>query len=195
MLKRTALSLSVSRLLSRQATASSPSRLASRQASFPGTPGRNRTQVVPDGPQPPMSPPASPPAAVSTRCVDSDAGGGSKARQVASDQLRRHLRKAHTLPALIGTCKRRAAGDTAGGNALNACRIAEEARPASDSLAKWKRARTAVNSELAVKRLHRDVDRVWKRICKACLFNHSLCAGILYRGVAGYTRAQTVRAR
>ena len=60
------------------------------------------------------------------------------------------------------------------------------------AMSRWKRAKVAARTEVVAKRLHKDIDRVWKRLCRACLFNHSLCAGILTRGVPGYTRAQTV---
>ena len=30
------------------------------------------------------------------------------------------------------------------------------------------------------------------QLCLACFANHTLCAGIMYRGTPGYTRAQTV---
>jgi len=41
------------------------------------------------------------------------------------------------------------------------------------------------------KRWHKDVDTVCKRLCLAFILSHTLCTGILYRGSAGYTRAQT----
>jgi Ca2+-binding EF-hand superfamily protein len=61
---------------------------------------------------------------------------------------------------------------------------------------RWKQAQQASlpksKVELLTKRWHKDVDSVWKRLYLACMFNHSLCAGITTRGVPGYTRAQTV---
>ena len=59
---------------------------------------------------------------------------------------------------------------------------------ASDS--RWKRAKAAGHAGVMTARWHKDVDRVWKRLCLACLSSHTLCAGILTRGSAGYTRAQ-----
>jgi Ca2+-binding EF-hand superfamily protein len=59
-------------------------------------------------------------------------------------------------------------------------------------LQRWKQAKHKTNATLLTKRWHKDVDRVWKRLCLACMYNHSLCAGITTRGVPGYTRAQTV---
>lgn len=47
-------------------------------------------------------------------------------------------------------------------------------------------------SKLMAERWHKDVDAVWKRLCLACITDHSLCAGILRKGAAGLTRAQTV---
>jgi len=61
---------------------------------------------------------------------------------------------------------------------------------ASDS--RWKRAKAAGHAGVMTARWHKDVDRVWKRLCLACLSSHTLCAGILTRGSAGYTRAQTI---
>ena len=46
-------------------------------------------------------------------------------------------------------------------------------------------------SFLRVGHTHEDVDTVRERICLACVQNHTLCSGVLYRGAAGYTRAQT----
>eukprot|EP00900_Chrysochromulina_parva_P014465 jgi/Chrpa1/23019/Chrysochromulina_OHIO_Genome00025065-RA len=59
-------------------------------------------------------------------------------------------------------------------------------------LQRWKQAKHKTNATLLTKRWHKDVDRVWKRLFLACMFNHSLCAGITTRGVPGFTRAQTV---
>jgi Ca2+-binding EF-hand superfamily protein len=59
-------------------------------------------------------------------------------------------------------------------------------------LQRWKQAKHKTNATLLTKRWHKDVDRVWKRLCLACMYNHSLCAGITTRGVPGFTRAQTV---
>ena len=61
-------------------------------------------------------------------------------------------------------------------------------------LQRWKQAQASKTdaTHLLTKRWHKDVDRVWKRLCLACMYNHSLCAGITTRGVPGFTRAQTV---
>ncbi|KOO30116.1 calmodulin-like 5 [Chrysochromulina tobinii] len=59
-------------------------------------------------------------------------------------------------------------------------------------LQRWKQAKHKTNATLLTKRWHKDVDRVWKRLFLACMYNHSLCAGITTRGVPGFTRAQTV---
>jgi len=64
------------------------------------------------------------------------------------------------------------------------------------SMARWKQARATTQRisqvDTITKRWHKDVDSVWKRLLLACTMNHTLCAGILYRGSPGYTRAQTV---
>jgi hypothetical protein len=61
---------------------------------------------------------------------------------------------------------------------------------------RWKQAHAKQQAHLQVEAItqlwHKDVNAVWKRLCLACRTNHSLCAGILTRGVAGYTRAQTM---
>jgi len=63
-------------------------------------------------------------------------------------------------------------------------------------LARWTQARATTQRisqvDTITKRWHKDVDSVWKRLLLACTINHTLCAGILYRGSPGYTRAQTV---
>ncbi len=61
-----------------------------------------------------------------------------------------------------------------------------------ETVSRWKRAKFGVEGQVMVQRWHKDVDSVWKRVCLACTQSHTLCAGILYRGAAGYTRAQTV---
>ena len=57
---------------------------------------------------------------------------------------------------------------------------------------RWVQARSVAHAEIVAERWHKDVDSVWKRLCMACRMGHTLCAGILFSGVAGYTRAQTV---
>ena len=60
----------------------------------------------------------------------------------------------------------------------------------------WAKAKAATKAEakaaVFTRRWHKDVDRVWKRLCLECIRNHTLCAGITTRGSPGYTRAQTV---
>lgn len=56
---------------------------------------------------------------------------------------------------------------------------------------RWKQSRKVVQAEMMATRWNKDVDNVWKRTCLACTTNHTLCAGILYRGAGGLTRAQT----
>ena len=56
---------------------------------------------------------------------------------------------------------------------------------------RWKAAKFAAQAETVAERWHKDVDSVWKRLCLECNRSHTLCAGILYRGSGGYTRAQT----
>jgi len=55
----------------------------------------------------------------------------------------------------------------------------------------WATAKIASHDAVMAKRWHKDVDSVWKRLCISMTLNHTLCAGILYKGAAGYTRAQT----
>ena len=57
---------------------------------------------------------------------------------------------------------------------------------------RWRTAKTAAQTDIITRRWHKDVDRVWKRMCLACTSSHTLCAGIFHRGAPGYTRAQTV---
>ena len=44
------------------------------------------------------------------------------------------------------------------------------------------------------KRWHGDVDRWYKRLWLTCKVSHTLLAGLLFRGTAGFSRAQTVQA-
>lgn len=63
-------------------------------------------------------------------------------------------------------------------------------------LSRWKQAGKAAQQEVLAtnltKRWHKDVDSFWKRLLLSCRAEHSLCAGICYRGVPGWTRAQSV---
>ena len=43
------------------------------------------------------------------------------------------------------------------------------------------------------KRWHGDVDRWYKRLWLTCKVSHTLLAGLLFRGTAGFSRAQTVQ--
>ena len=74
--------------------------------------------------------------------------------------------------------------------------IVEESYAATAIQRRWKRAQAKQHAHLQVevitKRWHQDVNAMWKRVCIACTANHSLCAGFLTRGVAGFTRAQTI---
>ena len=62
----------------------------------------------------------------------------------------------------------------------------------STPLQRWKQAQAKTNALKLTKRWHKDVDSLWKRVCLGCTAKHSLCAGILTRGLAGFTRAQTM---
>ncbi|KOO28394.1 very low-density lipoprotein receptor-like protein [Chrysochromulina tobinii] len=72
----------------------------------------------------------------------------------------------------------------------------DESHAATAIQRRWKRAQAKQHAHLQVevitKRWHQDVNAMWKRVCIACMANHSLCAGFLTRGVAGFTRAQTM---
>ena len=72
----------------------------------------------------------------------------------------------------------------------------DESHAATAIQRRWKRAQAKQHAHLQVevitKRWHQDVNAMWKRVCIACTANHSLCAGFLTRGVAGFTRAQTM---
>ena len=66
------------------------------------------------------------------------------------------------------------------------------AKRTSTPLQRWKQAQAKTNAMKLTKRWHKDVDSLWKRVCLGCTAKHSLCAGILTRGLAGFTRAQTM---
>ena len=71
-----------------------------------------------------------------------------------------------------------------------------DVKPGPTALARWQQAKKATQKDVRSAQLtrawHFDVDRVWKRLWMALTMNHTLCAGVLFRGVPGYTRAQTV---
>jgi len=67
----------------------------------------------------------------------------------------------------------------------------ESTRPSVRWLQTKQRITSQARGSLLARRWHKDVDRVWKRVCLSCLQNHTLCSGILYRGQPGFTRAQT----
>ena len=52
--------------------------------------------------------------------------------------------------------------------------------------------RVDLQEQLISQRRHKDDDSVWKRLCIACIHNHSLTASIFTQGAPGFTRAQTV---
>ena len=57
----------------------------------------------------------------------------------------------------------------------------------------WRKARLASQQEVLTKRWHKDVNRGYKRMWLAFKDSHTLLSGLVYRGAAGYTRAQTVQ--
>ena len=57
---------------------------------------------------------------------------------------------------------------------------------------RWKKGLHGTQANIVASRWNKDVDRVWKRVCLACMSSHSLCSGICYRGAGNFTRAQTV---
>ena len=57
----------------------------------------------------------------------------------------------------------------------------------------WGRARAVRMQVKLTKRWHRDVDRWYKRLLLTCTQSHTLLAGLVYRGAAGFSRAQTVQ--
>ena len=69
-----------------------------------------------------------------------------------------------------------------------------EARAAAGRLAqvRWQKGLHGAQAQLVATRWNKDVDRVWKRVCLACMSSHSLSSGICYRGTGNFTRAQTV---
>ena len=69
---------------------------------------------------------------------------------------------------------------------------AEEGAPKPSAAVRWKQAKLVVQQEVFVKRWHKDVDRNYKRLWLSFKDSHTLMAGVLYRGAAGFTRAQTV---
>ena len=58
---------------------------------------------------------------------------------------------------------------------------------------RWRRARLGKDQLILTERWHKDVDRWYKRIWLQCKWSHTLLAGLIYRGLSGYSRAQTVQ--
>lgn len=58
---------------------------------------------------------------------------------------------------------------------------------------KWKRLQVGKDQLILAKRWHKDVDRWYKRVWLQCKVSHTLLAGLLFRGTAGFSRAQTVQ--
>ena len=90
----------------------------------------------------------------------------------------------------------RARAEALGLDAEEAARMeAEAARAAGAARAKlnWKKVRVIKNEVVLTKRWHKDMDRKWKRLRFSCRGGHTLMAGMFYRGVGGFTRAQTVQ--
>jgi len=84
-------------------------------------------------------------------------------------------------------------GSGSGTSASGAALAGGEVRTA-DSLRiqnRWRAAKRTANVSVATKRWHSGVDTLAERLCLACTRSHTLCTGIIYRGSAGYTRAQT----
>ena len=69
---------------------------------------------------------------------------------------------------------------------------AEEGAPKPSAAVRWKQAKLVVQQEVFVKRWHKDVNRNYKRLWLSFKDSHTLMAGVMYRGAAGFTRAQTV---
>lgn len=57
---------------------------------------------------------------------------------------------------------------------------------------RWRQARLAAQQEVLVKRWHKDVNRGYKRLWLSFKGNHTMLAGVFYRGTGGYTRAETI---
>jgi len=68
-------------------------------------------------------------------------------------------------------------------------RRAGAARPQES---KWVLARRLGRQVTLTRRWHRDVDRRWKSLWGRCKRSHTLMTGVLFRGISGFTRAQTV---
>lgn len=62
----------------------------------------------------------------------------------------------------------------------------------SRAAVRWRQAKLVADQELLTKRWHKDVNRGYKRLWLFFKDSHTLMAGVIYRGVGGYTRAQTV---
>ena len=88
-----------------------------------------------------------------------------------------------------------ARAEALGLDAEEAARMEAEAARAAARRAKlnWKKVRVIKNEVVLTKRWHKDMDRKWKRLRFSCRGGHTLMAGMFYRGVGGFTRAQTVQ--
>jgi Ca2+-binding EF-hand superfamily protein len=145
---------------------------------------------------------------LSTSPAQSD---GSTETISLSDPVATPSKKPACAMAALATAPTRAVGPVVGAGAIGDPSPASAADPAAapsaatasvlaafgggakpTGLQRWKQAKHKTNATLLTKRWHKDVDRVWKRLFLACMYNHSLCAGITTRGVPGFTRAQTV---
>ena len=58
--------------------------------------------------------------------------------------------------------------------------------------ARWRQARVVVQHEVLVSRWHKDVDHIHKRLWLSFKSSHTLMAGVVYKGYAGHTRAETI---
>ena len=164
----------------------------------------------------PSSPPPSPPSAqlgahVETCTADEPSGASCSAatRAVGSPDsatasptsIRANVCSAATMPqhttavhtASLGASSHNNTRRSSIGRAsIRRASIAIEAGLRLSTQKQWTRTRHVVQAETVANRWHQDVDRVWKRLWMACTANHTFCAGVLYRGSAGFTRAQTV---
>jgi len=95
------------------------------------------------------------------------------------------VRHAQVAPAAPPAC-------THGSEASSGDEHGDAPRSTVSAATRWQQARLVAQQELLVSRWHKDVDRVWKRLWLGFRTNHTLMAGLCYRGAGGHTRAQTV---
>lgn len=62
----------------------------------------------------------------------------------------------------------------------------------SRAAARWRQAKVSVRHQVLVNRWHKDVDRVHKRLWISFKSSHTLMAGVIFKGYAGHTRAETI---